>query len=194
MLACVTKKTPKERLGPDQGPYNDPRDVRLRTELRRYIDTRNATQKDVAEELKCTPAFLSYLLSGQRRAGADLLVALAEKTGRTTDDLLGLSSPRWRDLPGWDRLVTEGRARYPGVSRLAWEYVGNLYGQQPPSMDASAIAVIAMTWDAHATPEQRADLDDDVVDAEMDAQDAKVTSLTKARTTQSVRRVRTKTR
>ena len=169
----------------------DPQEQRLRDEFRRYVDEIHEGRRGAAAEaMGISAPVVTQIMNGSRGIGRDIMVALAQAWRRTTDDLLGLSLPRWRDLPGWDRLVAEGRERYPGVSRLAWEYVGNLYGPQPPAMDAAVIATIAMQWDAHATAEQRANLDDEIVDGEMREHDEKVSPLPSPVPMQAVRKQR----
>lgn len=63
--------------------------------------------------------------------------------------------PRWRDLPGWAREVEKARALFPKVSPLAFDRLGNLMGERPPSVSDLTIGLLASTWDNCSTDDAR---------------------------------------
>lgn len=113
---------------------------RLRTLVRELLETRargNITA--FARELKVTGPYLNEFLSGKRGAGAKLLTALADYTGRTLDDLAGrktvIAMPPPAEgtalagnLPHWAEASAEARARkvVPDEAIAVAAHVGGL--------------------------------------------------------------------
>jgi transcriptional regulator with XRE-family HTH domain len=113
---------------------------RLRALVRELLETRAAGNITAfARELKVTGPYLNEFLSGKRGAGAKLLTALADYTGRTLDDLAGRKTvialpppPEGTalagNLPHWAEASAEARSRkvVPDEAIAVAAHVGGL--------------------------------------------------------------------
>ena len=67
--------------------------------LKRLIDSRAMTTKDLSEDMNITPATLSRYLSGNRKPDLPYVVRIAEYFNVSIDWLLGISGDKFEVLP-----------------------------------------------------------------------------------------------
>lgn len=71
----------------------------FRKNLRDLINARGKLSKDVAADLKMTPASISRYLTGARDPELPYVVKIAEYFGVTVDWLIGISPDKYEPLP-----------------------------------------------------------------------------------------------
>lgn len=114
---------------------------------------------------------LARQVAGFRRVDVEELL-----TGRKSS-----GGPRWRDLPGWAAAVAAAMVMFPKVSALAFEQLGNLMGEKPPSVTPLTIGLLASTWDSVSTDADRIDAIRTNALREMAEEDAAATDAIKRR-------------
>lgn len=127
-------------------------------QLRELVDVRfegNMTQ--AAKALGVATAYVSNLLSGDRKPGLKLMLALADVSGRPFADVVGEREPRWADAPEWTSAIGEARRRFGGASDAAWSWLASLAGPLPPRADPTALGMMAVAWDQAAPPSAEAE-------------------------------------
>ncbi|MDO9016649.1 MAG: hypothetical protein Q8S73_43115 [Deltaproteobacteria bacterium] len=139
----------------DYGPNNERLKRLLETILRTDF---GEDQQRAAEVLGVSQPMISLAVNGHKPVGPKLKKGLATYTRQTLDELEGIDRPgstRWRNLPGWADAERKAREMFPKVSPLAFDRLGNLMGEQPPSVSALTIGLLASTWDSTSTDEAR---------------------------------------
>lgn len=118
------------KTGKSKAQKNE-RDERLRDLLKELRATRYKTTAALARALQFTPPAITEAINGNRGIGLDLLAAIADLTGRTTDELMG-RTPRGEqrglaDLPAWPaaRAAAEKRLQHlrPDLAAAALDRV-----------------------------------------------------------------------
>jgi transcriptional regulator with XRE-family HTH domain len=140
-------------LGPDQNE-------RLRDMLREILERDfGGNKSEAARRIGVSQAFVAEFLSGNRGAGNKLLRALADYTGRSTDDLLGRPPPRetrvvydearapkFKFLAWWDEIVAAARKLFPRLPDEAWISFGEVMGENTPPRDPVLFGTIVKAW------------------------------------------------
>lgn len=165
----------------DHGPNNERLRTLLTTILRRDFGD---DQQRAADVLGVSQSMISLAINGHKPVGWKLMKGIAAHTHQTLDELEGIERPgstRWRNLDGWAEAVADARKMFPKVSVLAFERLGNLMGERPPSVSGLTIGLLASTWDSTSTDADRiAEIRTNAL-REMAEEDAAATAAIRAR-------------
>lgn len=158
---------------------------RLRALARGMLEKVDNNQRRLADLLGVAQPTVSNFIAGKTGAGVQLATAIARQAGLSLQSATGggdvAGSPRWRDLPGWAAAVAAAMLMFPKVSVLAFEQLGNLMGEKPPSVTPLTIGLLASTWDNVSSDDARADAIRANALREMAEEDLAATAAIKAR-------------
>ena len=149
------------------------------------LQTRFDSQREFAEKLGVAQPTVSNFIAGKTGAGVQFATAVAALAGVTLESAISggdaATTPRWRNLPGWAEEEKKARKLFPKVRSLAFDRLGNLMGERPPSVSALTIGLLASTWDQTADDEERSDEIAKNAQREMDEEDAAAVKTLRAR-------------
>lgn len=161
---------------------DDPSQLRLRAVLTGLVrDEFDGSQSKAAKALGVTQELISGMMAGKRPVAFKTIQGIVAHTGRSYDEVLGNSGPRWRGTPGWAEAVAEARRAFPRVSDLAWTRLGNLMGERPPPLEPGVLGVMAAAWDQASTDAERAEAIAANAEREMAEEDAQMDALLRRR-------------
>lgn len=174
------------RTGPGSGrSFGDAENARLRAIAERMLRECDGNQRRLAERLGVRQPTVSNFLAGKTGAGVQLASAIATHAGVTLQGAVGgddtAATPRWRDLPGWQDEERKAREMFPRVRPIAFDRLGNLMGERPPSVSALTIGLLASTWDSTSSDEARVEAITANAKREMAEQDAAATDAIRRR-------------
>lgn len=148
----------------------------------------------IAKGIQITQPAISAVILGKSNAGYSLARSVADFKRVPVEQLLGqparhhetpdnddISGPRWRSLSWWPDVLKEAKKRFPKVAPVAWDWIGNLMGSDPPPADPQMIGTMAQAWDNSASDDERARAISENAHREMDEEDAEAEDLFKRR-------------
>lgn len=126
----------------------------LRRFLRAWIDQEcSGMTARAAKRLGLSVTLVRDVVVGDRAPGLRLLVALADRTGRSIDELVGRTLPHARhDVPPstfgsdprWKRAEHNARRKYPSIPRAAFRAARKLSGVELSEITPETVMIAAM--------------------------------------------------